>query len=83
MTVFVAGDSWRIHVLNVKTLTDHPTAENRSIDDQVEWLDNDTLAYSDGENVYTVPAGGSGEAQLLVKDATSPVRLEPARLGTA
>ncbi len=66
---------WRIHVLDVKTLADHPVAENRSIDDQVEWLDDATLAYSDGKNVYTVPADGSGEAQLLVKDATSPVRL--------
>jgi hypothetical protein len=66
---------WRIHVLDVKTLADHPVAENRSIDDQVEWLDDATLAYSDGTNVYTVPADGSGEAQLLVKDATSPVRL--------
>jgi len=66
---------WRIHVLDVKTLADHPVAENRSIDDQVEWLDDATLAYSDGTNVYTVPADGSGEPQLLVKDATSPVRL--------
>lgn len=66
---------WRIHVLDVKTLNDHPVAENRSIDDQVEWLDDTTLAYSDGTNVYTVPADGSGEPQLLVKDATSPVRL--------
>jgi len=66
---------WRIHVLDVKTLADHPVAENRSIDDQVEWLDSTTLAYSDGTNVYTVPADDSGESQLLVKDATSPVRL--------
>ena len=52
-----------------------PGRRERSIDDQVEWLDDDTLAYSDGTNVYTVPADGSGEARLLVKDATSPVRL--------
>jgi hypothetical protein len=66
---------WHIHVLDVKTLADHPVAETRSVDDQVEWLDDNTLAYSDGKNVYTVPADGSGEEQLLVKDATSPVRL--------
>ena len=64
-------------MLDVATLEDHAVAEKRSIDDQVEWLDDDTLAYSDGTNVYTVPADGSGEAQLLVKDATSPVRLTP------
>ena len=69
---------WRLRVLDLATLEDHPVAEERSIDDQVEWLDNDTLAYSDGRNVYTVPADGSGEPRLLVADATSPVRLESA-----
>jgi hypothetical protein len=70
---------WHLRVLDVDTLKDHAVAESRSIDDQVEWLDDDTLAYSDETNVYTVPADGSGEAKLLVKDATSPVRLsEPA-----
>lgn len=66
---------WRLRVLDVATLADHAVAENRSIDDQVEWLDDDTLAYSDERNVYTVPADGSGEPGLLVKDATSPARL--------
>jgi hypothetical protein len=70
------SDRWRLRVLDVATLKDHPVAESKSIDDQVEWLDDKTLAYSDEVNVYTVPADGSGEARLLVKDATSPVRLE-------
>jgi len=69
-------DRWRVHVLDLNTLADHPVAETRSVDDQVEWLDNQALAYSDGTNVYAVPADGSGEEQLLVKDATSPVRLQ-------
>jgi hypothetical protein len=67
---------WRLRVLDVATLKDHAVAEERSIDDQVEWLDDDTLVYSDGVDVYTVPADGSGAAALLVRDATSPVRLE-------
>jgi len=67
---------WHVHVLDVATLEDHPVAEQRSVDDQVEWLDDETLVYSDGANVYTVPADGSGAEQLLIKDATSPVRLE-------
>jgi hypothetical protein len=66
---------WHLRVLEVATLEDHAVAEERSIDDQVEWLDDNTLAYSDERNVYTVPADGSGEPELLVKDATSPVRL--------
>jgi len=66
---------WHLRVLDVATLADHPVAESHSIDDQVEWLDDETLVYSDGTNVYTVPADGSGQAGLLVRDATSPVRL--------
>jgi WD40-like Beta Propeller Repeat len=66
---------WRLRVLDLATLEDHPLAEQRSIDDQPEWLDDDTLVYSDGRNVYTVPADGSGEPRLLVRDATSPARL--------
>ena len=69
------SNRWRLRVLELSTLADHPVAEKRSIDDQAEWLDDDTLVYSDGRNVYTVPADGSGEARLLVRDATSPVRL--------
>jgi hypothetical protein len=72
---------WRLHVLDLADLKDHPVAETRSVDDQAEWLDDQTLVYSDGENVYTVPADGSGEEQLLVRDATSPVRLEAASGG--
>ncbi len=66
---------WRLKVLDLATLADHELAETRSIDDQVEWLDNDTVAYSDGRNVYTVPADGGGAPRLLVRDATSPVSL--------
>lgn len=68
---------WRLRVLDVATLEDHGVAEERSIDDQAEWLDDETLVYSDGVDVYTVPADGGGEPRLLVADATSPVRLTP------
>jgi len=72
-------DRWRIEVLDVATLAAHPVAEKRSIDDQVEWLNDGALVYSDGTDVFTVPADGSGEAQLLIRDASSPVRLEPTK----
>lgn len=71
----IGENRWRLRVLELATLTDHAVAEDRSIDDQAEWLDEETLAYSDGRNVYAVPADGSGEPGLLVRDATSPVRL--------
>jgi hypothetical protein len=69
-------NTWRLKVLDVATLKDHPLAEKRSIDDQVEWLNDKMLAYSYGNNVYTVPADGSGEPKLLIRDANSPVRIE-------
>lgn len=69
------SNRWHLRVLDLATLKDHGLAETDSIDDQAEWLDNDTLAYSDGPNVYTVPADGGGEPGLLVRDAASPVRL--------
>ena len=73
----IGDERWRLRVLDLATLDDHAVAESRSIDDQVEWLNNDTLAYSDEHSVYTVPADGSGAARLLVRDATSPVHLSP------
>ena len=69
-------DRWRLKVLDLATLSDHGVAESRSIDDQVEWLDDDTLVYSDGDDVYAVPAGGGGKPRLLVANATSPVSLD-------
>jgi hypothetical protein len=69
------SNRWHLRVLDLTTLKDHGLAESDSIDDQAEWLDDDTLAYSDGTDVYTVPADGSGEPRLLVRDASSPVRL--------
>jgi hypothetical protein len=69
------SNRWHLRVLDLATLKDHGLAETDSIDDQAEWLDDKTLAYSDGPNVYTVPADGSGEPGLLVRDASSPVRL--------
>jgi hypothetical protein len=66
---------WQLKVLDVSTLRAHDVAEHRPIDDQVEWLDDDTLVYSDSFDVYTVPAGGSGTPRLVVHDASSPVAL--------
>jgi hypothetical protein len=69
------SERWRLRVLDVETLADHAVAETRSVDDQVEWLDDETLVYSYGDDLFTVPADGGGSPQLLVRDASSPVRL--------
>jgi len=68
-------DRWRLAVLDLATLEAHLVGERRSIDDQPEWLDDATLVYSDGLDVYTVLADGSGGPRLVLRNASSPVSL--------
>ncbi|WP_436496077.1 TolB family protein [Actinokineospora sp. HUAS TT18] len=68
---------WRLSVMDLATLKSTPLAETRSVDDQPAWLDDTTVAYSlqrdDGVNdVWSVPADGSGQPQLTVEGANSP-----------
>ncbi|MGW2629115.1 hypothetical protein ACWC2K_07290 [Streptomyces chattanoogensis] len=73
-----AVDPWRLYVLDLHTLREHPLAETRSVDDQAAWLDDHTLGYAlpgrDGRrsDIWTVPANGSGKPSLRVPDASSP-----------
>jgi hypothetical protein len=67
---------WRLKVLDLATMKSHAVAETRPIDDQVEWLNDEALIYSDSLDVYTVPAAGGGGPRLVVHDASSPVSLE-------
>lgn len=71
-------DRWRLAVLDLATLEDHRVGERHSIDDQPEWLDGATLVYSDGLDVYTVAADGSGSPRLALRNASSPASLTPA-----
>jgi hypothetical protein len=63
---------WRLNVLDLATMTETPVAETRNIDDQVEWLDNNTIMYGDGEDIWSVPADGSGSPSMLIQDGLSP-----------
>ncbi|MFE0104342.1 hypothetical protein [Streptomyces sp. NPDC059009] len=72
------SDPWRLHVLDLRTLREHPVAERHSVDDQAAWLDDDTLAYAlpgrsgRKSDIWTVPADGSGTPELRVPDGSSP-----------
>jgi hypothetical protein len=64
-------------VLDVATLKDHPLPEARTVDDQIEWLDNSTVAYAvdtgiGAPSIYAAAADGTGAPRLLVADADSP-----------
>ncbi|TJZ56977.1 hypothetical protein FCH28_05725 [Streptomyces piniterrae] len=76
-----ADAPWRLYVLDLRTLREHPLAETHSVDDQAAWLDDDTLAYAlpghDGRqsDIWTVPANGGGSPSLRVPNASSPARI--------
>ena len=69
------GDKWRFSVLDLETLSEHPLSEQRSIDDQLEWLDDRHVAYGDGRDVWMARADGGGEPERLVRGADSPAAI--------
>jgi hypothetical protein len=68
---------WRPAVLDLATLQDHPLAETRSVDDQIEWLDDHTVLYAvdtgtGAPSIWSASADGRGQAQKFVTGADSP-----------
>ncbi len=70
--------NWRFHVLDLRTMSETPLAEERSIDDQIEWLDDRFVLYGVLTDVWTVPADGSGEPRRYVSRAVSPAVIRTA-----
>jgi hypothetical protein len=73
--------AWRIHLLDLETLTETALNETRSVDDQMEWLDNEQVLYALSESeagssastdIWVLPAGTRGIPQLLLRGAFSP-----------
>lgn len=72
---------WQLHILDLTTGRETPLAEKRSVDDQLEWLDNDYVLYSLPENargpsastnVWVAAADGLTAPRLFLKKAYSP-----------
>jgi hypothetical protein len=63
---------WRFTVLDLATGKETPLAETRSVDDQLAWLDDDHLLYSDGTTSWVVDADGSGTPQKWLASSDSP-----------
>jgi hypothetical protein len=70
---------WQPYVLDLASLAETPLAEARTIDDQVEWLDDDRVLYGLPESspsaithLWVVPADGSGQPNLFLERAASP-----------
>lgn len=72
---------WRLAVYDLRTGAETVSAETRSVDDQVEWLDDTTIIYglprtsaagAATSDIWAVPADGTGAPRVLVPDAWSP-----------
>ena len=48
---------WQLHVLDLKTMQETSLGEQRSVDDQLEWLDNDHVLYALPQNSVGSSAG--------------------------
>jgi hypothetical protein len=72
---------WQLHILDLKTNQETPLAEKRSVDDQLEWMDNGHVLYSlpETENgssastdIWVAAIDGSSAPRLFLKKAYSP-----------
>ncbi len=68
---------WRPAVLDLATGQEHPLAEPGNVDDQIEWLDDQTVLYGldsgvGTPSIWSAPADGTGQSKLFIKDADSP-----------
>jgi hypothetical protein len=68
-------EDWRLHVLDLATGRDVALSEKRSIDDQVEWLDDEVVLYGDGTSVWAARADGGGRPERVLEHASSPAAL--------
>jgi hypothetical protein len=68
---------WQIGVLDLESWQVQPLNHGtRSIDDQIEWLDDDHVVYHDivenGTGIWKLAINGTSAPELLVRDAYSP-----------
>lgn len=72
--------TWRLVDYNIASGKVTPLAETRSVDDQVEWLDDTHVIYglprtgsqAAVADIWSVPTSGSGAPKLLIAQASSP-----------
>jgi hypothetical protein len=64
---------WRLTVLDLATMRETPLSDERSVDDQAEWLDNGHVLYAVDGAVWEARADGTGLPRRFVARAGSPV----------
>ncbi len=76
---------WNLRVLNMATGGETTISEERSVDDQVEWLDDDHVLYalpddtagSASSNIWIARADGTGVPRIFLANAASPCVVRP------
>lgn len=71
---------WRLASYDIATGKETLLAEPRNVDDQVDWLDSNTVIYGiprSGsqaaiDDIYAVPADGTGSPRMIIPQAWSP-----------
>jgi Tol biopolymer transport system component len=63
---------WRLTVLDLATTRETPLSERRSVDDQVEWLNDEHVLYGVDGAVWEARADGSGRPSRYLANADSP-----------
>ena len=66
------GGSWRLSTVDLQTGHETRLAETESVDDQVEWLDDERVLYGRGGSIWVIPADGTGRPKRLLEGADSP-----------
>ncbi|GII59790.1 TolB-like translocation protein; signal peptide [Planotetraspora thailandica] len=70
---------WRLYALDLATMKETPLAETRGVDDQVVWSDDHTVLYGlagdYGEDLWAVPADGTGSPTRVAVAALNPAFL--------
>jgi Tol biopolymer transport system component len=79
----VGGDlaPWRFYVMDLATMTERPIAgETRSIDDQLEWLDDQQVLYATARSsqsavtdIWVANVSGAEPARQLLLEGESPI----------
>jgi hypothetical protein len=72
---------WQLHILDLATMKETPLAERRSVDDQIEWLNDATVLYALPESsavssavtdVWRADVDGKSAPEMLLRMAYSP-----------
>jgi Tol biopolymer transport system component len=67
-----ATKPWHLTVLDLRTMRETPLSEQRSVDDQAEWLDDGRVLYGVDSAVWVADADGTGTPSRYLARADSP-----------